>query len=79
MTHKKIKLFPLTCVNNLSIQNKVDVLRPVRGFLSLEEEKQHQNENKHAKKENKKQQKNKKKKVRFSYASSCIIGWLLCQ
>ena len=64
MTHKKIKLFPLTCVNNLSIQNKVDVLRPVRGFL---------------KKENKKQQKNKKKKVRFSYASSCIIGWLLCQ
>lgn len=58
---KKKKLFPLTCVNNLSIQNRVDVLRPVRGFLSLEEEKQHQNENKHAKKENKKQQKTRKK------------------
>ena len=51
----------MTCVNNLSIQNRVDVLRPVRGFLSLEEEKQHQNENKHAKKENKKQQKTRKK------------------
>lgn len=73
MTHKKIKLFPLTCVNNLSIQNRVDVLRPVRGFLSLEEKnstKMKTSMRKRKIKNNKKQE----KKIRFSYASSYIIG-----
>lgn len=73
MTHKKIKLFPLTCVNNLSIQNRVDVLRSVRGFLSLEEKnstKMKTSMRKRKIKNNKKQG----KKIRFSYASSYIIG-----